>query len=53
MNEEHEKQGYNYLSNIYSETNNPKNDYPSKLAKYISSNYFKKNNMTWFAYNLD
>jgi len=44
MNEEHEKQGYNYLSNIYSETNNPKNDYPSKLAKYISSNYFKKDN---------
>ena len=24
MSEENEKQGYNYLSNIYSETNNPK-----------------------------
>ena len=32
---------------IYSETNNPKNDYPYKLAKYISSNYFKKSQFSY------
>ena len=51
MSEENEKQGYNYLSNIYSETNNPKNDYPYKLAKYISSNYFKKTDRNRNCYN--
>ena len=42
MSEENEKQGYNYLSNIYSETNNPKNDYPYKLANIFHQTILKK-----------
>tara|TARA_B110000483_G_C18035942_1_gene480652 strand:- start:136 stop:867 length:732 start_codon:yes stop_codon:yes gene_type:complete len=41
MNEEEEKQSYNYLSNVYSESSNPKNEYPTELANYLASNYFK------------
>ena len=44
MNEEFEKQSKNYLSHIYSESKNPKNEYPLKLAEYISLNYFNKKN---------
>ena len=44
MNEEFEKQSKNYLSHIYSESKNPKNEYPQKLAEYISLNYFNKKN---------
>lgn len=40
MNEEKEKQSLNYLSHIYSETKNPKNDYPFELANHIAVNYF-------------